>query len=134
MKRAASPAKTGATLFWRSQLALKPAVRAVAFEGIEPIALGAFKPARPVAVSRHRQVAARTARIRNCLPHRGNLRPESQQVHSKYNCCGRKIDSIDQATELLRRSTARGFCPLGSFSGSTRRVARPRGDGLPPSC
>src|SRR4051812_46123287 len=105
MKRAASPAKTGATLFWRSQLALKPAVRAVAFEGIEPIALGAFKPARPVAVSRHRQVAVRTARIRNCLPHGGNLRPESQQVHSKYNCCGRKIDSIDQATELLRRST-----------------------------
>ena len=48
------PAKTGATLFWRSQLALKPAVRPVAFEGIEPIALGAFKSAQPVAVTRHR--------------------------------------------------------------------------------
>jgi hypothetical protein len=66
MKRAACPAKTGVTLFWRSQLALKPAVRPVAFEGIEPIALGAFKPAQPVVVSRHRQAAVQTARIRNC--------------------------------------------------------------------
>jgi hypothetical protein len=79
-------------LFRRSQLALKPAVRPVA-KGIEPVALGAFKPARPVAVTRHWGAAVRTARIRNCLPHTGNLRLEPQPVHSKYNPCGRKFDS-----------------------------------------
>ncbi len=43
-----------------------------------------------------------------------NLRLEPQQVHSKYNPCGRKFDSV-------------------SFSGSTRRAVPPRGDGLPRS-
>jgi hypothetical protein len=42
-----------ATLFWRSQLALKPAHRPVGFKGIDPVAAGAFEPAQPVAIDRH---------------------------------------------------------------------------------
>jgi hypothetical protein len=31
------------------------------------------------------------------LPHAGNLRPEPQQVHSKYNPRGRRFDSAQSA-------------------------------------
>jgi len=42
------------SLFWRLQLALEPAPRPLGFEGIEPVAFGAFEAAQPVAISRHR--------------------------------------------------------------------------------